>query len=81
MFARATAVLVALATILAGVYAVITYHFPNERRDTQTVSSQPQLDRDARKSLEPNAQVIRQNSSESHSPNIIGSGNVVNTSR
>lgn len=30
MFARASAILVAAATVVAGIYAVVAYHFPRD---------------------------------------------------
>ena len=76
MFARILTVLAALAAVVAGAYAVITYHFPNDRKAEDGPVSKPVVT--IRSPTRPGDQIINQDSWGNNSPNIIGDGNVVN---
>ena len=69
MLARALAFLGLIATIVAGAYAVVGYHFPSDQKP----AGAPRLEGGA--SVSPGAQ-IRQESRGNNSPNIISGGNV-----
>jgi hypothetical protein len=74
MFEKLLTVLGGVATVVAAIYAVITYHSPNngglsEGRPVVTSSN----------SGRPSHQIIIQESWKNNSPNIIGNGNVVNS--
>lgn len=77
MLARILAILGALATVVAGVYAVLAYHFPIERKteDNSLYQAKAAVSNAPRK-LD---YQINQQTWKDDSPNIIGSGNVVNS--
>ena len=68
---------VGLATVVAGLYAVAAYHFPNDRKaegENFTQASPAQV----RPPTSGGGQTINQTSSGTNSSNIIGNGNVIN---
>jgi hypothetical protein len=79
MFGRFLTILVALATVVAGVYAVIAYHFPNDRKAEDGAVNQTRPVVTSRDPTRPGVQIINQESRASNSPNIIGDRNVVNS--
>jgi hypothetical protein len=76
MFTRALAILATIATIVAGGYAVIAYHFPSDQKaaDGRLNETRPTVSGTGL-SINPSVQ-IKQESRGNNSPNIIGSGNV-----
>jgi hypothetical protein len=73
MIARAMAILVAAATVVAGVYAVVGYHFPpDQKSDASGNQAKPALT-NAGPNLPTN---VQQTTKGNNSPNIISGGNV-----
>jgi hypothetical protein len=77
MFTRALAVLAGVATVVAGVFAVIAYFFPPTPKTDNALINDSKPASNSGSNVRTGTQ-IKQESRGNNSPNIIGDRNVIN---